>query len=583
MKRLNIILLLICNTILNAQSLKIICEKNPAIIGERVLIQYSINAKGNDFKPPKFNGLRKLSGPNRSSSSNMSFINGKLKTNHITTYSFYLKASKAGIYNITPAKVTINGEEIQSKAYQLKVVKGSQKQEKEQQKLEKNLFIKVTVDKKNIFVGEQILVTYKLFTRYQLQNPELSSLPDLNGFWTKDLATSSEFKREVINGIPYNVATIKKSVLTAQKSGKLKIDPIEIRCGIVVEDRSNNQDPFANFFNRGYTVQEELVTSKPITITVNNLPNTNTDFKGAVGNLDIDSEVDNIMVNANDAITYKLKVIGTGNIELIKPLFIDFPEDFEVYDPKISDQIYEGGRKRSIRTFEYLIIPRYKGEYKIPSVELVFYNSNSKKYEIKKSPEHLLTIKESLNTEEKNSNVQQKVKTQQKDINYIEQETKLKLINKNIIPKSIFYLLILVPIILLIFLNFYNKIIGKKAKNSLEWKNRKANKIAQKRLKSAQKCINNADFDGFFEEIEKSLWGYFADKFQVNAANLSKETISEYFFTHNINDNIKEKFINLLNECELARYAPTKKTNTQIDTLIKKAKTLIIKVETALK
>ena len=571
-----------CNLILQAQILDVKADKNPAIIGEQILIQYTINTKAENFKSPNFNGLQVLSGPNPSTQSSYTFVNGQSQSNTSTTYSFYIKANREGNYNITPASIEVNGEKINSLSYNLKIVKGSEKSEKQKKAISDNLFIKVNVSKRNIFVGEQILVVFKLFTRLDLENTELSSLPSLNGFWAKDLKTSSQFKREIVDGVPYNAAIIKKTVLTAQKLGELIIDPIELKCNIRIQTNRNNRDPFANFFGSYYKTQEEIIRSKSIKIKVKELEKSPVNFKGAVGEMDVTSEVDNTTINANEAINYKLTITGTGNIELIEPLDINFPEEFEVYDPKISSKIFQGGLKRSKKIFEYLLIPRYEGNYTIPSTELIVFNKN--KYETKKSKKHSLIIKASKNNEDQTTNInQQIVETVQKDINYIFTHSNLKRIGKDLIPINIFYLLLFLPIGILILLKIYEKTIGKIDPKSNKWKNKKANKIALKRLKSAQKCIKNNDFDAFFEEIEKSLWGYFADKFKVNSANLSKETISDYFDSAAINKKIEEKFINLLNESEFARYAPEKNKNAQMDILLEKAKAIIIEVESALK
>jgi hypothetical protein len=584
LKKLSVILFLLCSAVLQAQTLKVAADKNPAIVGEQILIQYTINTKGNNFKSPNFKGLRVLSGPNPSTQSSYSFVNGKSQNTSSTTYSFYIKAVKEGTYTISPASITVKGKKVQSKGYSLRVVKGSDKSKAQKKALSDNLFIKVNVGKRNIVVGEQILVTYKLFTRVDLHNTELTSLPALNGFWAKDLEASSRFKRDVVDGIAYNVATIKKSVLTAQKSGELIIDPMELKCSIRIQKKRNNRDPFANFFGGGYNVQEEFISSKAIKIKVADLPNPPANFKGAVGKMSIKSTVDNTSINANDAITYKLTITGTGNIELIEPLGIQFPEDFEVYDPKITDRIFEGGRKRSIKTFEYLLIPRYKGNYSIPSASLVVYNPKSKKYTTKKSTSHSLTILASKNNEQESGITnQQQVRTEQKDIHYIFTEGNLHTIKERVISPKLFYTLFFLPILLLILLGIYNKIVRKTDTPSSNWKNKKANKIALKRLKNAQNCINNNDFDGFFEEIEKSLWGYFADKFKVASADLSKETVSSYFQSSAIEDVIESKFIALLDECEFARYAPASNKNAQMDAVLSKAKNIIIEVETALK
>ena len=241
MKKLFIILLLFCSALTHAQQLKVSADKNPALVGEQILVQYSINTKAENFKSPNFSGLQVLSGPNPSTQSSYSFVNGKSQRSGSTTYSFYLKAVKEGTYNISPAAIIVKGETITSKAYQLKVVKGREKNKAEQKALSENLFIKVETSKRNIVVGEQILVSYKLFTRIDLQNTELSSMPALNGFWAKDLKASSQFKRDVVDGVAYNVATIKKSVLTAQKSGELSIDRMELKCSIRIQNKRNNR------------------------------------------------------------------------------------------------------------------------------------------------------------------------------------------------------------------------------------------------------------------------------------------------------------------------------------------------------
>jgi hypothetical protein len=265
-------------------------------------------------------------------------------------------------------------------------------------------------------------------------------------------------------------------------------------------------------------------------------------------------------------------------------LTIQFPEDFEVYEPKITDRIFEGGRQRSIKIFEYLLIPRYKGEYTIPSANLIVYNPKNKKYETKEANTHKLSIGANKNNEEEtNGTNQQTVRSTQQDINYILMTTTFQEIGELAMSKKTFYTLFFLPILLLILLWLYTKVVGKTNANSQDWKNKKANKIALKRLKTAQKCIKNNNFDGFFEEIEKALWGYFADKFKIQIAKLSKETISTHFNSSKINAEIESQFITLLDECEFARYTPESNKNAQMDAFLEKAKNIIIKVETVLK
>ena len=567
--------------ITNAQTLTVTTDKNPALVGEQILIKFTVNAKAKDFKSPNFQGLRILSGPNSSSSSSYSFVNGESKSEITTTYSYYVSASKEGNYTISSASVNANKKTISSNPLTIKVVKGKKQ---ENNNIEKNLFITVNTTKKNIIVGEQIIVSYKLHTRLELENTELSQLPNLNGFWKKDLESSSRFKREVIDGIPYNTAIIKKTVLTAQKSGKLEIDPIKVTCSIRITNQRNRRDPFANFFNT-YNVREEIVSSKKITINVKDLPSPKpSNFSGGVGNFEISSKTDKNELNANDALTYTIKLTGTGNIELIKPFVIDFPKDFEVYDPKITEKIFQGGNKRSIKTFEYLLIPRYKGDYKIPSYNFSFFDTKQKKYVTKKTQYHSINVLKSNNDENNTTSFsQQKVESVNNDINYIKNSTIFSEKTDQKISLNIIYLLFFLPIILMILLSIILSVRNKNPLNLIDKKHKLAKKIASKRLKKANDFLKAKNYDGFYEEIEKSLWGYFSDKFKVDIINLSKDSINDYFTKYEISKDVKNQFIDLINSCELERYSPASNKSEQVNSLLSEAEKIIINVEAELK
>ena len=567
--------------ITNAQTLTVTTDKNPALVGEQILIKFTVNAKAKDFKSPNFQGLRILSGPNSSSSSSYSFVNGESKSEITTTYSYYVSASKEGNYTISSASVNANKKTISSNPLTIKVVKGKKQ---ENNNIEKNLFITVNTTKKNIIVGEQIIVSYKLHTRLELENTELSQLPNLNGFWKKDLESSSRFKREVIDGIPYNTAIIKKTVLTAQKSGKLEIDPIKVTCSIRITNQRNRRDPFANFFNT-YNVKEEIISSKKITINVKDLPSPKPiNFSGGVGNFEISSKTDKNELNANDALTYTIKLTGTGNIELIKPFIIDFPKDFEVYDPKITEKIFQGGNKRSIKTFEYLLIPRYKGEYKIPTYNFSFFDTKQKKYVTKKTQVHNINVLKSNNDEGNiTSSSQQKIESINNDINYIKNSTIFSEKTNQTISLNVLYFLFFLPLILMVLLSIILSVRNKNPLNLIDKKHKLAKKIASKRLKKAKEFLNTKNYDGFYEEIEKSLWGYFSDKFKVDIINLSKDSINDYFTKHQISKDVKNQFIDLINRCELERYSPVSNKSEQVNSLLSEAEKIIINVEAELK
>ena len=583
MKIFRLILFFLINVCLtNAQTLTVTTDKNPVIVGEQFILKFIVDAKAKDFKAPNFQGLRILGGPNSSSSSSYSFVNGESKSEITTTFSYYMSAPKEGSFTISPASVNANKKTILSKPLTINVVKGNQQKDNS---LQKNLYIDVKTNKKNIYVGEQIIVTYKLHTRLELENTELTQLPNLNGFWKKDLESSSRFKREVINGIPYNTAIIKKTVLTPQKSGKLNIDPIKVTCSIRVNNQRNRRDPFSNFFN-SYNVREEMISSKPIYVNVKELPQPKPDnFLGAVGNFEVSSKVDKNQLNANDALSYSIKLVGTGNIELIEPFNIDFPSDFEVYDPKITEKVFEGGNKRSIKTFEYLLIPRNKGNYKIPKLDFSYFDIKQKKYISKKTSIHNINVLKSINSEEANSSSlnQQKIETINKDINYIKSKTFLLNKDRKKINMKTLYLLYFLPIFLILIYKLTKIISGKNPLSASERKQKQAKKVASKRLKLALEFMNNKDYDGFFEEIEKSLWGYFANKFKVDIINLTKERIEEYFDKSQINTEIKDQFIGLIDTCEFARYSPSSNKVELTKNILEKAEKIIINVESKIK
>lgn len=581
MRFLYFILLILINLELFSQEFLVSVDRNEVMIGEQITLSYTINDKAEGFQPPKFNGLSVLSGPNPSSYSNYSIINGKRKNTFTTSYSYYIRGNQVGKFKIEPARITVNGKVVSSKPIQITITKNTIKKTTQSQNKTNELFIKTSATKREIYQGEQILVTYKLYTRVDLAETEIQKLPSLNGFWKKDLETSSRYKQEIINGITYYVATIKKAVLTAQKSGELVIDPLQIKCKIRIQKQNNRRDPFSSFFNQ-YSFKEKLITSKSINIDVKELPPPSvSNFNGAVGNMKISASIDKTNIKANEALTYKVQLTGTGNIELIDKINVQFPTDFEVYDPKITEKIFEGGRKRSIKTFEYLLIPRYKGNYPIPSINFSFFNPKTVTYNNTKTQSFKLNIEKGEDNGENltlSSSSQQNVDQINTDIKFI--KTKLTVSGASRYMKLyIFYLSFFLPIIILIILSIVKRMQSQTDYSNIKWRNKKAKNIAQRRLKNAEIHMKNNETERFFEEIEKSIWGYFADKFSVQVVDLSKENVHKHFELNNMSIDIKNEFIALLDNCALLRYAPANNKSDEMSNTLEKAKQIIITIE----
>ena len=593
MKKILFILLIGITFLANGQDVAFTASinNNPTLQGEKIRIEFSINAKGKDFRGPNFKDFRILSGPNPSTSSSYSFVNGKSQNQTTTTYSYVLIAQKLGSLTIGSATINSKGKQYKSNPITIKIIKNNI-QKSNQNKTpssrksinKEQLFLNATANKRKIYQGEQILVTYKLFTRVDLASTDLKNNPALNGFWTEDIKVNNKFRREIIDGIPYNVATIKKALLTAQKSGKLQVDPMEIRTQVRVQNKNNRRDPFDpfNMFNQ-YSTIEEVISSKPITITVEPLPTPKpTYFYGGVGDLRMDVEVNNKTIKANEAINFKITISGSGNLVLLEPFDIAFPPDFEIYDPKIIDKTFSAkthtdGKK----TFEYLLIPRFEGSYKIPAISYTYFHPKSKSYKTIRSDEIPINVLKGDAEETSVTTIINKedIKLLNSDIRYIKTETNLQKEGNYFYRSNLFWVLFILPILLFVSLITYLRITNKRNIDSLFNRSRKATNIAQKRLKNAKKHLNMNEKELFFEDIEKSLWGYFSDRFAVELFQLSKESIQYYFSKNRISEKTEMQFIALLNDCELARYAPFTMQNSKMEELLKSAQEIIIEVE----
>lgn len=547
MKKVLFLILISCN-ISFSQIIEVSVNKNPILVGESFAISFSFDKKANniDFNLSNNEYVKFLSGPNKSSSSSITIVNGKRESILNTTFTYYFKAIKKGEFIIPSASITYKKDIIKSNEIRVQILNASNKQANNS--ISNNLFVKAEISKRNVFVGEQLLVTYKLFNRYDLANTEMTKLPNLDSFWKKDLETSSRFKREVVNGVAYNVATIKKMVLTPQKDGTLLIDPIEIKCSIRTNNRNN--DPFASFFN-SYSVQEEFISSKPIKIKVKSLPRPiPNNFIGFVGSLKVESSVDKSTVKANDAINYKISFIGTGNLELLGEQKIDFPTDFEVYDAKIDDRIFQGGLKRSVKTYEYLLIPRYEGKYEIPKSIFSYFDSKSGKFKEISSKAFKINSEKSekfLQSSQTNSISKQLVSNNKKDIRHIKYDFNQ---NKKISNKS-FNVIIFILVMILMLSKYYFKYI-----KNIYQKNTKSDKLSKIRIKKAEKYLKKNDLTKFYEEIEKSMLLFFSEKLNIEIGDFSKEKLEDLMKKKKYNTEIQNQILKIFKDIEIARYSP---------------------------
>ncbi len=582
MNRILILLLFIANLTFAQEFTAIVSKKNVEV-GEEFQIIFSANGSASEFKAPNLLGLRKISGPNKSSSSSMQIINGTINSSKTTSFSYYVSALSEGELTIPAATIKIEGKKIQSQPIKI-TVKKADPNKKSGFKIGDNVKVEVEVSRRNIFQGEQVLVSYKLFSKINLADISITQFPNLNGFWNEEIETNSKAKVQNIDGVNYRVWEINKSMLTPQKSGDLKIDPMKINITVQLKSQNRSGDIFGMFNNYKNVVEE--IQSKQITIKVKDLPpKPPASFNGAVGVFKLRSKTDKKIADANTAINYEIELSGSGNLHLIDNIPVNFPDDFEVFDPEKKDKSFtsKNGIKGKL-IFNYLIIPRYQGEYEIPSQEFSFFNLRTKKYETLKT--NAINIEVNKGNDQKNviASSKQLLDENSQSLSPIKTKSEFKLINKVEWYQQWWYILLLaLPVLLTVAAGIRQTYIRIIDKNPIDRKYRKSLKIAQKRLKNAEIFLKNNKKQRFYEEIEKSLLNYFSQKFNTEIADLSKEKISEIFIERRIDKDILSNYISILEDCEYCRYSPASIENNDLNIAYNKASEIIIEIEKQLK
>lgn len=571
-------------------------SSNTVAIDEQFQISFTLNVSGKSFQPPSFDDFMILSGPNQSQS--MQFVNGNMSQS--LSFTYYLQPKAAGTFKIGSATVQTGGKVLKTNPITITVGKGNNskgqsngKEESVNDQISKNLFIKSFVSKTNIYRGEGITVTYKLCTRIDIVDFNLNKMPMLDGFWSQDLDGPKELKLhpETINGIQYNVAEIKKTILFPQRAGTLQIDKMEAQTVVRVraQRKARTNDPFGDFFDDpffGGNVQDikHTVTSEPVKITVKPLPdNAPPSFSGAVGNFTLEAFLDKTTTKANEPVTLKIKIAGKGNLKLIDPVMLQLPPDIETYDPKINDNIavtIDG--VKGTRTFEYLLIPRRAGTYKINALNFSFFNLSKNKYETLQSSEFQLKVDRGSASETSvgaGGSDKTDLQLLGNDIRYI--NTSNMTVHSQgdfFFGSTLFYSLLMAPLLGFVGFLFLNKKQEKDAADVSGVKSRKATKIAKAKLAGAAKLLKENNYSKVYEEILRAMWGYVSDKYSVPAAQLNKDNVRSIFANKNKSAETVETFLGVIDECEFARYSPSASMSNAAQ-VYEKSVSIITKIE----
>lgn len=538
-------------------------------LGEQFRLAFTLNARGQNLKLPELSDFEVLMGPSTSQSSSYQIVNGVSSQSISFSYLYVLRAKKEGRFTINSASVNVDGTIYTSNSLLIEVVKGSAKPagggvdaptSTPGSVPKSDLFVKLIVDRHSVYKGDHAMATIKIYSKVNLNGFEDISLPNFEGFWSQEIALPQQIslQRETYNGEIYNVGTLKKTLLFPQQTGVITIGKVKIDC--VVQQRVSKPKGFFDDFFDNFANVRATVTSDPVIITVNPLPAGPADFSGAVGRFDLRSSITSTSVKENDAITLRLDVTGNGNIKLINAPKLKLPADFEIYDPKTQSNYTATaeGLNGNI-SFEYLFLPRFAGDYTIPPVNFVYFDPASGKYATKSSQEFKIHVAKGDGTQ--TSNVRsifskEDVKYLGKDIRFIKNNIDLKPKGVIFFGSFIFYLIYLVGIsgLLALYL-FYQQRIRENA-NVARMKNKKASKVALRRLKEANGHLITGSTEKFYEAVTRAFWGYLSDKMTIPVAELNKDRAAGALLNHKASESVITRFIQILDTCEFERFAP---------------------------
>ena len=541
-----------------------------------------------------------IAGPYTSSESSFQMVNGHTSSSSSITYTYTLYAAKSGVYNIPAAHARVGGKQISSRPAKVTVVGSAQGRGNNSPKMHeddnyqphmkvagsaisgRDLFIKVSANKRKVYEQEPILLTYKVYTLVDLTQLE-GKMPELTGFHTQEipLPQQKSFHIERVNGKPYRTVTWSQYVMYPQMTGKMEIPSITFK-GIVVQ-QNRSVDPFEAFFNggSGYVEVKRNIVAPSIKIDVLPLPHKPANFSGGVGKFNISAQLNKNELKAGDPLSLRIVVGGIGNLKLIKQPVVNFPKDWDKYDPKVTDKtkLTSNGLEGNM-IYDILAVPRNQGHYTIPPVELTYYDTSLNQYKTIKTQSFEIEVAKGDGSR---SSVVDYSKDQPKDIKDIKKgEAELHSVD-NFFFGSVGYLMsLLIPFAAFVALLV---IFRKRAIDNadlVKMKGKKANKIATKRLRQANKLMLAGKTNEFYDEVLRALWGYVGDKLNMPAEKLSRENISEKLQSHNVDDNTISKFLSAIDDCEMMRFAPGDPEGNMNKTF-ESAMTAIMEIENVMK
>lgn len=569
------------------------------VMGEQFRLTFTVNAEAKDLRIQEMPDFDVLMGPSQSTSYSSSWVNGKSSSETTVTFTYVLMPKKEGTFTIAPATVKVNGANYTSNGLTIKVLPPDESGKQEAETTAASgtvsndrLFVRMIVSKRNVFEQEGFLVTFKV---YSLESFSITNLkyPEFEGFLVQeiDLPQEKQLTLENYNGRNYQTAVMRQVILYPQRSGEITIGSGRYDAVVRVRMQQGGGGSIFDSFFDSYRDVSKVLTTAPVTIDVKPLPSGKpASFSGAVGSFSMTSEISSDNVKTDEAVTVKVKITGNGNVKLVKNPEVTFPNDFDVYDPKVENNIKTttAGVSGS-KTIEYMAIPRYAGDFEIPAIEFSYFDIKSASYKTITSEPYKLHVEQGEGGEGSapvvsNFSNRESVKYLGQDIRYLKTKGFSFIEGKDSIffGSLMYYLCYLVPAILfIVFFIVYRKQVKENA-DIARVRTKKANKMAVKRLKNAGKLMHENKKEAFYDEVLRALWGYLSDKLSIPQSDLTKDNVEAELTKYGVDETLMSEFMEILNTCEFARYAPSQALDA-MDKLYEQTVDAIGKMENTIK
>ncbi len=591
-------ILMLLTSNLYAQKFSASVDKTAIRQNERFQVYFEFadgdNNKLRNFRPPAFTGLRVLSGPNQST--NMQIINGKM--NSSITYSFILAGTDVGNFTIGQASIMHGNAEYKTDPINIKIVKGTAQPQQgqsddaniSQEEIAENLFIVADVDNRSAYKGEQLTVTYKLYSRLEISSPQINKLPQYKGFWAEELdpIKNLNFQIEMYKGQRFRAAMLKKVALFPTKSGELSISPFELNIPVIIKRRRSGRDIFDDFFNDSFFGRRETVEfvarSNSIKVNIKELPveGRPDSFNGAVGQFKFSTSLGQTEVKTNEPITLKVDISGTGNIKLLDVPELSLPPGFEQYDPKTSEKINRRGSVSGSKSAEYLIVPRIPGKKEIPAVEFSYFNPGTNKYVTETSPVYRINVLRGENLAQTTTSgfSKEDVRLLSEDIRFIKtSDFNWQKREDDQLVKSWFWISLIAPFIAFIGFLGVRKRQDKLSGNVQLLRYQKAEKNARARLKSAKKALDTRNISEFHSEVSNALIGYLEDKLHIQKSEFTQEKAISSLKQNGVSEELAADVKEILDKCEFVRFAPQMSSASESGELHERTVKVIVDLE----